>query len=213
MKTDELIVLLSTNADPVDTHKVVRRIRDAILLGTGTALLMAIAALGLRMGLHEPSALAFFFGKLAFGLAVMALATMCLVKYVRPGGESRSRFSLTALPFLAVIALAVINLMFAPRSHWEHMMLGDRWLECLVSIPAIAIVPFVTIMWAIRFAAPTNLRHTGALAGLIAGGVSATAYALHCTDDSFQFVALWYGGTVILCGVAGAALGPRLLRW
>jgi len=65
----------------------------------------------------------------------------------------------------------------------------------------------------VRQAAPTDLARAGALAGLVAGGVSATAYALHCTDDSLPFVALWYGGTIALCTIAGAALGPRLLRW
>jgi len=52
-----------------------------------------------------------------------------------------------------------------------------------------------------------------AFAGLVAGGISAVAYALHCTDDSLPFVALWYGGTIVVCTLAGAALGPRLLRW
>jgi len=27
------------------------------------------------------------------------------------------------------------------------------------------------------------------------------------------FVAAWYGGTIVLCTLAGAALGLRLLRW
>jgi hypothetical protein len=93
------------------------------------------------------------------------------------------------------------------------MMMGDQWLECLVSIPIIAIVPFAAIISAVRKAAPTNLVYTGAFSGLVAGGVSAIAYALHCTDDSLPFVALWYGGTIVLCTVAGAILGPRLLRW
>jgi len=43
--------------------------------------------------------------------------------------------------------------------------------------------------------------------------VSAMGYALHCTDDSLPFIAVWYGGTIVLCTLAGAALGPRLLRW
>jgi hypothetical protein len=43
--------------------------------------------------------------------------------------------------------------------------------------------------------------------------VSATGYALHCVDDSLPFVAVWYGGTIAICMVAGAKLGPRLLRW
>jgi hypothetical protein len=27
------------------------------------------------------------------------------------------------------------------------------------------------------------------------------------------FFAVWYCGTILLCTLAGAALGPRLLRW
>jgi hypothetical protein len=32
-------------------------------------------------------------------------------------------------------------------------------------------------------------------------------------DDLLPFIALWYGGTIVLCTVAGAVLGPKLLRW
>src|SRR5438094_213013 len=77
----------------------------------------------------------------------------------------------------------------------------------------IAVVPFAITIFAVRRAAPTNLVRAGAVAGLIAGGISAMGYALHCTDDTLPFVAVWYGGTIVLCTLAGAALGPRLLRW
>jgi len=87
------------------------------------------------------------------------------------------------------------------------MFIGDNWLECLLSIPLIAIVPFAAIIWAVRQAAPTDLVRTGALAGLVAGGVSATAYAFHCTDDSLPFVALWYGGN--RCLVRNCRRGAR----
>jgi hypothetical protein len=129
------------------------------------------------------------------------------------GGERRiSSISMVA-PFAVIILLAVISLGLGPRSHWDKMVTGGEWLECLVSIPVIAIVPFAIAIWAVRRAAPTNLARTGAFAGLVAGGVSAMAYALHCTDDSLPFVAVWYGGTIVLCTLAGAVLGPRLLRW
>ena len=105
---------------------------------------------------------------------------------------------------MGVMALAVISLASAPRPHWQGMVLGDQWLECLLSIPVIAIAPFAIIVWAVRQAMPTDLRRAGALAGLV---------ALHCADDSVPFVALWYGGTIALCTLAGWALGPRLLRW
>jgi hypothetical protein len=146
-------------------------------------------------------------------MIVVILTSIALTKLARPGGERRTPIALVALPFVAIILLAAISLASAPSSHWERMVVGDQWLECLISIPIIAIVPFAAIIWAVRAMAPTDLRRAGALAGLAAGGVSATAYAFHCMDDSLPFVALWYGGTIALCTLAGAVLGPRLLRW
>lgn len=90
---------------------------------------------------------------------------------------------------------------------------SPRCAELRVAIPVIAVVPFALAVAAMRQAAPTNFRQAGALVGLLAGGLSAAGYALHCTADSLPFVAPWYGGTILLCMLAGALLGPRLLRW
>jgi hypothetical protein len=90
---------------------------------------------------------------------------------------------------------------------------STRQPACLISIPVIAVAPFAIIVWAMRRTAPTDLRRAGAVAGLVAGCLSAAGYALHCVDDSVPFVALWYGGTTALCTLVGWMLGPRLLRW
>jgi len=213
MKTEELVAMLSTNIEPVDTRQVANKLRIAILSGLAVAFLICVVVLGVRWDLSAPDALKYLVLKLAFAVAVIILGSVFLIKYARPGGENRSWLALITVPFLAITALAGISLASTPATHWDHMMIGNQWLECLVSIPIIAVVPFAIIMWAVRLAAPTDLVRTGALAGLVAGGISAVAYALHCVDDSLPFVALWYGGTVVLCTLAGAALGPRLLRW
>ncbi len=213
MKTDQLIDVLSTNLDPVDPHEVMRNVGIAIICGLAVALASGIFVLGLRLDFQGANALGFLLLKLIFGAAIVVLGSIFLIRHVRPGGEFRSWTALAGVPFLGALALAGMNLMSAPASHWDDMLLGGKWLECLISIPIIAVLPFAIIMFAVRLAAPTNLVRTGALAGLVAGGVSAIAYALHCTDDSLPFVALWYGGTVGLCTAAGALLGPRLLRW
>jgi hypothetical protein len=213
MKTDELVAMLSTNIEPVDSRQVANKLRIAILSGLTLAFLIGVVVLGVRWDLPAQSALKFLLLKLAFGATIVILGSIFLNKYARPGGESHSWIAVAMVPFLALIALAGISLINAPASHWSQMMIGNQWLECLLSIPTIAVVPFAVIMWAVRFAAPTDLVRAGALAGLVAGGISAVAYALHCVDDSVPFVALWYGGTVLLCTVTGAALGPRLLRW
>ena len=213
MKTDDLIDVLSTNVQPVDPQRITRNLQIAIIAGLSLALVSGIAALGVRWDVRNPGAFGFLVLKVAFGVAVTILGAHYLLKHARPGGEMRSWILLTGVPFVAVMALAGASLISAPASHWDDMVMGEQWLECLLSIPVIAVAPFAVIMWAVRKAAPTNLTRTGALAGLVAGGVSAIAYALHCTDDSLPFVALWYGGTIVLCTLAGALTGPRLLRW
>jgi hypothetical protein len=93
------------------------------------------------------------------------------------------------------------------------MMMGMRWQTCLLCIPLFAVIPFAALIWALRQGAPTNLIRTGAIAGLVAGALGATAYAFNCADDSLPFIAIWYGGSIALCTFIGAKLGPKLLRW
>ena len=213
MKTDDLINMLSTNIEAVDHRLVSRIIAGAVAVGAIVALATALIMLGGRADGLSAVALDFTIAKLAFAVAVTALAFFNLIRSARPTGGRRGSMALVALPFVGIVGLAAISLAYAPAVHWQVMFMGDEWLECLLSIPIIAIVPFVLVVWAVRQAAPTDLRRAGALAGLVAGGLSAAGYALHCTADSLPFVAIWYSGTIMLCTLAGAVLGPRLLRW
>jgi hypothetical protein len=213
MKTDDLVAMLSTNVEPIGRGLVGRTISIAVAAGAVIALGFMLAALGIRADLTTTRATVFLLLKVAFGLAVVGVAIRYLTRLARPGAERGISPLSIALPFAAIALLGLISLGGAPSSHWNRMILGDEWLECLLSIPIIAVVPFAATIFAVRRAAPTNLVRAGAIAGLIAGGVSAMAYALHCTDDSLPFVAVWYGSTIVLCTLAGAALGPRLLRW
>jgi hypothetical protein len=213
MKTDDLVAMLSANVEPVGRGLVVRTIAIAVAAGAALALGFVLVVLGVRADLTATRATAFLLLKVAFALAVIGMAMRYLTKLARPGAERGMSPLAIAMPFAAIALLGAISLGIAPSSHWNRMVLGDEWLECLLSIPIIAIVPFAVTIFAVRRAAPTDLVRTGTVAGLAAGGISAMAYALHCTDDSFPFVAVWYGGTIVLCTLAGAALGPRLLRW
>jgi hypothetical protein len=213
MKTDDLVAMLSANVEPVGGGLVGRAIAVAVAAGAVIALGTMLVALGVRADLTTTRALVFLSLKLAFAIAVVGVAVRYLTKLARPGAERGISPLTIVVPFAAVALFGAISLGSAPSAHWNRMILGDEWIECLLSIPIIAIVPFAVTIFAVRRAAPTNLVRAGAVAGLIAGGISAMAYALHCTDDSLPFVAIWYGGTIVLCTLTGAALGPRLLRW
>jgi len=213
MKTDDLVAMLSANVEPIERGLVARTISIAVTAGAVIALGLMLVGLGVRTDLTTTRAAIFLLLKIVFALAVVGVALRYLTRLARPGAQQGISPFTIAVPFAAIALLGAISMGGAPSAHWNRMILGDQWLECLLSIPIIAIVPFAVTIWAVRRAAPTNLVRTGAVAGLIAGGVSAIAYALHCTDDSLPFVAVWYGGTIVLCTLAGAALGPRLLRW
>ncbi len=212
MKTSDLIDMLSATVEPIH-GRVWRTIVIALAAGAVVATGAMLAVLGIRPDLWDTGRLVSVGAKIAFALGIVALASIYLNWFAHPGGERRAPVTLTMLPFVAILALAAISVLSTPSRHWQTMLLGNDWPECLLSIPLIAIVPFALLVWAMRQMAPTDLRRAGALTGLAAGGVSAAAYALHCNDDSLPFVALWYGGTIALCTVAGALFGPRLLRW
>jgi hypothetical protein len=151
--------------------------------------------------------------KLLFMLSVIGAGTALLIKLNRPGQDARKLFKLVFLPFLAAGLAGIVAMAITPSTAWGRMCFGKDWVACLFCIPLFAIIPFAVLIWALRKGAPTNLKRTGAIAGLVAGALGATAYAFHCPDDSLPFVALWYGVMVGLCAWIGAKLGPRLLRW
>jgi len=213
MKTDDLISLLSTNVEPVDHRQLVRNIGMAVVAGAALAVATVFFVLGPRADLTTVATFIPPLLKVAVTFIILVPASIYLIRLARPGGERRSSVALVALSFIAVMFLVVLSLAFAPSSHWNGTILGDQWLECLISIPLIAIMPFLVIVWAVRQMAPTDLARTGAFVGLVAGCLSATGYALHCADDSVAFFAVWYGSTIALCTIAGWKLGPKLLRW
>jgi hypothetical protein len=49
--------------------------------------------------------------------------------------------------------------------------------------------------------------------GLAAGGVGASAYALHCPESTAAFMAIWYTLGMAATGLLGFLVSPRLLRW
>lgn len=213
MRTDDLIAMLSTNVETVDRRQVSRTLASAVAIGAVIALGAGLIVLGGRTDVGSSETLGFIVIKLIFAMTIAALAFFYLIGSARPASRRRGALAFVLLPFAGIVGLASVSLVHAPTAHWQAMLMDDEWLECLLSIPIIAVVPFALVVWAVRQAAPTHLRRAGALAGLVAGGLSAAGYAFRCTADSLPFVAVWYSGTILLCTLAGAVLGPRLLRW
>jgi hypothetical protein len=111
------------------------------------------------------------------------------------------------------VVAGAVAFALAPHTDWSGMAFGPQWSACLICIPLFALAPFVSLVWAMRKEAPTDLRRTGAIMGLVAGSLGGAAFALHHSGGSILFITLWYGGSILICAAIGALLGPRLLRW
>ena len=213
MKTDQLIDMLSTNVEPVKSGQVWKPLIWALAIGGVASFCVMLATVGLRTEAAGVSHLGFLALRVLFMLSLVGVGTALLIKLIRPGQDGRKLFTFIFLPFLAAGLAGIVALALEPSAAWHPMILGTQWVTCLYCIPLFAIVPFAVLIWALRKGAPTNLKRTGAIAGLVAGALGATAYAFHCPDDSLPFIAIWYGAMVLLCAWIGARLGPRLLRW
>jgi hypothetical protein len=213
VKTDDLIEIISTNVEAVDYREPQRLVLISAALGAVVALVAMVLVLGVRTDLSELRSWLFVAAKSTFAGAIIGISLANLTRIARPGGEHRVSLSLGLLPFGGALIAATASLAIMPLSDWKAMIFGEYWLLCLVCIPLNAIVPFAGIIWAMRQLAPTNLTLAGAMAGRAAGGISAFVYALHCTDDSLPFIALWYSLTIAVCALLGGLVGQRLLRW
>jgi len=213
VKTDQLIDLLSTNVEPVKSGYIKKTLVFALLIGGVAAFCVMLTTVGLRSQTSDRLHPGYLVLKLLFTISLVGLGATLLARLMRPGQSDRKQFTLIVVPFLMIAGAGMIALAFGEPMAWGRMLFGMHWVTCLLCIPLFAVVPFAALVWALRRGAPTNLTQTGAIAGLVAGALGATAYAFHCPDDSVPYIAIWYGTLVALCGMIGAILGPRLLRW
>jgi hypothetical protein len=215
VKTDQLIDMLSANLEPVNASRLRNTLVLAMLAGgTGAAFLM-LATTGLRPGL--PAAhLEWAALKLILPLSVIVLGTPSLARSMRPGLETRTNWHLAFFPFVAAIIVGLAMLLIVHPETWLKMLLGASQISsprCFLCILYFAAIPLGVLIWALREGSPTRLEVSGALAGLVAGGVGAVAYAFNCNSDTIPFITIWYSAAILLCAFIGAQLGPRLLRW
>lgn len=213
MKTNQLITLLSTNVDTVEAGRLGKIVTWALAIGGLVAFCTMVATVGFRADLGSSSSLIFLALKLLFSLSLLGIGARLLVKAMRPGRDLRKPFRLIVLPFMATIVVAIVLLALGHSASWMSLPPKAMWAGPLVCIPLFANAPLGLLIWALRKGAPTNLRGTETIAGVVAGATGASVYAFSCPVDSVPFVALWYGAAIAFCAVIGAMIGPRFLRW
>ena len=213
MRTDDLVALLAHDPSPVDPRAALRGTAAGLLLASASSLAMMLALLGPRADIARAAALPMFWLKLAFPVLTAGLAFVLLRRLGIPGMRTAPWARLLVLPALAVVLLACWRLASAPDGTRVALVMGSAGWLCPVTIGLLSVPAFALAFRAIGRLAPTRLVAAGAVAGLFAGSAAAAAYALYCPEMQAPYIAVWYTLGMLVPATAGAALGPRLLRW
>lgn len=194
-------------------NAVGRRLAFALAASVPVSAALMVAWLGIRPDLAEAAGESMFWGKVAFVALLSGGGSMAAARLSRPGASLAPLPGLLAVPVLAMWLLAAVTLAGAAPGERLELFLGVSWDECAFNIAALSLPVFVAVLWAMKGLAPTRLRLAGAGAGLLAGAVGALVYTLHCPESEAPFLGTWYVLGMLIPVAAGAALGPRLLRW
>jgi hypothetical protein len=214
MNTQQLIHTLASDLqmDTVAARARPRWSRLAIL--TGLASLVSLAAIVLLLApsphlAHGPGA-TIGFSALA-GATLAAGAFWAALKLSYP--EGRLGLWWLLLP-LGILLLGLgLEMSQTPSSSWSTRLWGDSPGACFLCVTALSLPILVAALVALRDGAPTHPRLCGAMAGLLAGGIAAALYTLHCPENSLLFVASWHVPAVLTVTVFGALAAGRWLRW
>jgi len=213
MKTDDLISLLAAGPVAVETDAVTRRYSSALGWGALGALFLMTILLGVRPDFWAATALPMFWIKLGVPGALAAGALPAAMRLSTPGRRLGRLPVMLAVPVAAIWGLAVLALARAAPGEREALVFGSTWESCLAYVALLSLPLFAAALWAMKGLAPTRLVLAGAASGLLAGSVAALVYALHCPEMDAPFLATWYLLGIFLPTVAGALIGPPLLRW
>lgn len=213
MKTEQLIATLSADVPRVPRHALVERIAGGVAGGALVAVMLVVAILGVRPDLRPATNDFSFWMKGVYTLSLGVGAIYAVIRLSRPASGSLRGLWLLSVPVLLLAGIGIGELANAPPSEWLTLWQGKTWKVCPLMLLILAAPIFAGLLWSFHRLAPTRLRATGAVAGMAAGACAATIYSLHCAEVSALFVLTWYSLGISLAAVAGALLGPRLLRW
>jgi hypothetical protein len=211
MDTNELVRSLAADHG-WRTRPVATVLAIAIVLALPFTAMMFMMRLGARADIMAATGRPFFLLKFAVTLALVVATVMLALRLVRPGARVGKVAWLLVIPALLLVAGIAVDVTMPQTSSWTSRLVGTNSLVCLAAIPALSLPLLIAALIALRHGAAMRPMLTGAVAGLLAGGIAATFYAAHCLDDSPLFVVTWYGLALTGVAIAGAIAGRWMLR-
>ena len=211
-KTELMIAGLVEGLKPVNPL----RKRGGMTLAVAALSVGALGVLGqlgmradLRSGQPDPMAL------ISAGVfLVLALASFwAVVDMARPYvGVRREGWGWTAL-MAGVLPVAALVLLGMVWLRGEPMPLELDGGTCLRLGLGWGLLSAAVQVWWLRRGAPSLPERAGLLVGVGAGAAGIFAVSLYCPHSDLVHIGIWHGMTVVLAGLAGRLIVPRLIAW
>jgi hypothetical protein len=212
VKTENLIAALAADGTSIKTP-IAHKVALAMACGFALSAAMFFWQLGWRPDIGEARGTLPFLFKFVVTAALLVPAAVLVARLARPDAASGLwGWALLIAPLL-LVAGSSADMIASPTNLWMTKLIGANAAACVALILLLSIVPLAALLSALSQGAPAEPGVTGAVAGIVAGALAATLYAMHCTDDSPLFVATWYTIAIGIMALAGSVLGKRLLRW
>jgi hypothetical protein len=214
MRTNELInTLVGDHASQPRPKPVAYGLFMAIIGGLAISSALFSLTLGVRPDILAALSTWRFDFKLSANLVLMVTATWVALRLSSPTTIPLSPIRALLVPVFLLLAAVMYELVTVPASAWPSRAMGVNGVMCLASIIFLSLLPLVATIYGLRQGAPTSPAMLGAVGGLLAGGLGATVFAMHCTNDSPLFVAIWYVLAIGLMSMFGLVVGRHALRW
>lgn len=212
MKTDDLIRSLAAD-NATRPPSVERWLAYTVLAGVAVSALVFAAMLGPRKDIAQVVGDFSFLFKFVVTLVLAATAALLVRQLARPAADTRwAALALLAAPLLLGAAVLAEYASVAPAMR-STKLFGATWISCLTFIPLLSAPILAAALIGLRHGAPTQPALSGAVAGLLAGGLGAAIYAAYCVEDSPFFMATWYTLAIAAVAIVGSIIGARVLRW
>ncbi|KNY35121.1 MULTISPECIES: NrsF family protein [unclassified Agrobacterium] len=212
-KTDDIIDQLAGDLRPVSAFAMERRLALAVLPALGISLVLMLVILGLRVDMDDAFTELGFWIKSAYNAVLAVAAFVAIRRLSSPEGDSGLFFVWLALIFVAMVAIALVQLGFAVPGSYRTLILGSSALHCPFLIAAFSLPVFSANFAVLKRSAPANPTLAGFVGGLAAGAAGAWVYSWFCTENGMAFVLIWYSLGILMMGLIGAFAGSRFLRW
>jgi hypothetical protein len=187
------------------------RLAEIAAAGALAGVLMILLWLDLRPELAVAAAHPFFWIKAAYpaGVAGCAMVAATWLARARPGGTMALALAGAAACAMLIAAAAQASSMTTTAL---AMLYWPSGAVCLGNILVIAAPMLALAVAGLRRVDLERPAATGFACGLFCGGVAGTLDGLHCGQETYAFVGVWFTLAMLVSGGVGAAAIALLAR-